>query len=188
MFYTWICFLGLKNWISLSAHFVMKKKLHSTYFIPAQKQNNYWTNSENNSQFINIQHSTGLKLEMFYNNQTLNANKSCITNFQILYLQYQKHWTTEIWSFEGNNREHQRATKKLTGFNEIKLLSHFMPLISFDTPWKHQKTRGFQTTLLIDISFKVKREGKHERLISFPVYYFFIFSLYLLFCDVHTIK
>ena len=63
-----------------------------------------------------------------------------------------------------------------------------MPLISFDTPWKHQKTRGFQTTLLIDISFKVKREGKHERLISFPVYYFFIFSLYLLFCDVHTIK
>ena len=22
-------------------------------------------------------------------------------------------------------------------------LTHFMPLISFDTPWKHQKTRGF---------------------------------------------
>ena len=27
-------------------------------------------------------------------------------------------------------------------FNK-SLLTHFMPLVSFDTPWKHQKTEGF---------------------------------------------
>ena len=36
-------------------------------------------------------------------------------------------------------------------------LNHFMPLISFDTPWKHQKTRGFPM-----FSGGIKRDQWHE--------------------------
>ena len=37
------------------------------------------------------------------------------------------------------------------------LLTHFMPLISFDTLWKHQKTRGF-----LMFSEGIKRDQWHE--------------------------
>ena len=33
--------------------------------------------------------------------------------------------------------------EELSNLYLIVFLTHFMPLISFDTPWKHQKTRGF---------------------------------------------
>ena len=36
-------------------------------------------------------------------------------------------------------------------------LTHFMPLISFDTPWKHQKTSGLQT-----FSGGIKTDQWHE--------------------------
>ena len=35
-------------------------------------------------------------------------------------------------------------------------LTHFMPMISFDTPWKHQKTRGF-----LMFSGSIKRDQWH---------------------------
>ena len=43
----------------------------------------------------------------------------------------------------------EKSWDKLLGKNSLyrqsgKRLTHFMPLISFDTPWKHQKTRGFR--------------------------------------------
>ena len=41
--------------------------------------------------------------------------------------------------------------------NQISVLTHFMPLISFDTPWKHQKTRGF-----LILSGGIKRDQWHE--------------------------
>ena len=37
------------------------------------------------------------------------------------------------------------------------LLTHFMPLISFDTPWKYQKTKGFMM-----FSGGIKRDPWHE--------------------------
>ena len=39
----------------------------------------------------------------------------------------------------------------------MKKLTHFMPLISFHTPWKHQKTRGF-----LMFSGGIKRDQWHE--------------------------
>ena len=38
-----------------------------------------------------------------------------------------------------------------------KYLTHFVPLISFDTPWKHQKTRSF-----LMFSGGIKRDQWHE--------------------------
>ena len=40
---------------------------------------------------------------------------------------------------------------------KICTLTHFIPLISFDTPWKHQKTRGFRM-----FSGAIKRDQWHE--------------------------
>ena len=38
-----------------------------------------------------------------------------------------------------------------------RALTHFMPLVYFDTPWKHQKTSGFQMFL-----GDIKRDQWHE--------------------------
>ena len=42
-------------------------------------------------------------------------------------------------------------------FNPIQMLTHFMTLISFDTPSKYQKTRGFQM-----FSKVIKRDHWHK--------------------------
>ena len=59
---------------------------------------------------------------------------------------------------------HQQKHKNLWITNQVELqwgtllsLTHFMPLISFDTPWKHQKTRGF-----LMFSVGIKRDQWHE--------------------------
>ena len=47
--------------------------------------------------------------------------------------------------------------EELSNLYLIVFLTHFMPLISFDTPWKHQKTRGF-----LMFSGGLKRVQWHE--------------------------
>ena len=42
-------------------------------------------------------------------------------------------------------------------FNPIQMLTHFMPLISFDTPSKYRKTRGF-----LMFSGVIKRDQWHK--------------------------
>ena len=39
----------------------------------------------------------------------------------------------------------------------LNLLTHFMQVIFFDTPWKHQKTRGF-----LRFSGGIKKDHWHE--------------------------
>ena len=44
---------------------------------------------------------------------------------------------------QGNLYYLQQQTFFIKVLNLDQLLAHFMPLVSFDTPWKHQKTKGF---------------------------------------------
>ena len=40
----------------------------------------------------------------------------------------------------------------------LNVLTHFMPLFSFDNPWKHQKTKGF-----LMFSGGIERDQWHEK-------------------------
>ena len=55
------------------------------------------------------------------------------------------------WSFLCKN------SQQLSAINHMPL-THFMSLISFDTPWKHQKTSGF-----LMFSGGIKRDQGHEK-------------------------
>ena len=52
-----------------------------------------------------------------------------------------------ILSIEKENTGTERQSKIIIIYRRSSLLhfflTHFMPLVSFDTPWKHQKTSGF---------------------------------------------
>ena len=77
----------------------------------------------------------------------------------------------EFFVFSTKNRENKGSKLTQHIVNLVKLflvfrkdpfwilffLTHFMPPISFDTPWKHQKTRGF-----LVFSGGIKRDQWHE--------------------------
>ena len=82
-----------------------------------------------------------------------------------------------------------RNTKQLNFDNLKKTIKKIKELEKELTESIKMKLLRNGVTLLIDISFKVKREGGRGRLISFPVYFYFIFfylfPFYLFFCIVH---
>ena len=68
------------------------------------------------------------------------------------------------WFFDicGNLSSHSlteeiRLYSSLTLYRLWDSVKYFMPLISFDTPWKHQKTKGF-----LIFSEGIKRDQWHE--------------------------
>ena len=69
----------------------------------------------------------------------------------------------KLWSWIGQSLNYQKEVSKgLTRNVHIQIhyvyyLTHFMSLISFYTPWKHQKTFGF-----LMFSWGVERDQRHE--------------------------
>ena len=59
----------------------------------------------------------------------------------------------------------------ISGVNK-SLLTHFMPLISFDTPWKHQKTSGFSDVFKGYQKKSVAWNGFRRQILSFVLSYY----------------
>ena len=80
-----------------------------------------------------------------------------ILNGKLHYLCYLQ---TVFWKCCGWVKQAIMLNQSFLGFKLLQYilpLTHFMPLISFDTPWKHQKIRGFMM-----FSGGIKRDQWHE--------------------------
>ena len=78
-------------------------------------------------------------------------------------------------------RHHKSAVVKnnslesKTPFSVLNALTHFMPLVSFYTAWKHQKTSGF-----LMFSGGIERDQWHEMGYNLLGNYFFLSQKYYL--------
>ena len=59
-------------------------------------------------------------------------------------------------------------------------LTHFMPLVSFCNPWKHQKAGGFRNMCFILIQYIVEMRSKMQKWIE-AFYFFLVYSTHLQF-------
>ena len=59
-------------------------------------------------------------------------------------------------------------------------LTHFMPLVSFCNPWKHQKAGGFRNMSFILIQYIVEMRSKMQKWIE-AFYFFLVYSTHLQF-------
>ena len=73
--------------------------------------------------------------------------------------------------------QHQFPVQKdFTISTESKQLPHIMPVISFYSPWRHQKTSGFEM-----FSGGIERDQWHE--MGWKTFRILIFSIFPIFCD-----
>ena len=53
-------------------------------------------------------------------------------------------------------------------YSRYNFITHFMPLVSFDTSWKHQKTFSFQKRPVVSKPLGVSKETSGMKWVKFP--------------------